>query len=147
MCKLNSSSWWAKNVLCAVLARFVCTVVQTAHIHSKIQISRIQMLCQLALFCFPFCFWRFSYISWLLAMYTLDKADWYAVESPKKWASNQTNEFILFPFLLFMANKTNSFVQFLEESMAHPNCFLFYLTFSKTTIHFYWFYTYYKHIH
>ena len=48
MCKLNSSSWWAKNVLCAVLARFVCTVVYTAHIHSKIEMSRIKMLCQSA---------------------------------------------------------------------------------------------------
>ena len=42
------------------------------------------------------------------------KADWRAVDSPKK----RTNEFVLFAFLLFTANKTNSFVRFLEESTA-----------------------------
>ena len=42
------------------------------------------------------------------------KTDWRAVDSPKK----QTNEFVLFVFLLFMANKTNSFVRFLGESTA-----------------------------
>jgi hypothetical protein len=40
------------------------------------------------------------------------------------------NEFVSFAFLLFTANKTNSFVRFLGESMARPNCFWFYLTFS-----------------
>ena len=44
--------------------------------------------------------------------------------SPKKW----TNEFVLFAFLLFTANKTNSFVRFLGKSTARPNCFWFYLT-------------------
>ena len=44
------------------------------------------------------------------------KADWRTVDSPKK----QMNEFVLFDFLLFMANKTNLFVRF---------CFRFYLTF------------------
>ena len=53
------------------------------------------------------------------------KADWRAVDSPKK----RTNEFFLFAFLLFTANKTNSFVHFLGESTARPNCFRFYLTF------------------
>ena len=55
------------------------------------------------------------------------KADWRAVDSPKK----RTNEFVLFAFLLFTANKTNSFVCFLAESMARPNCFRFYLTFTS----------------
>ena len=40
------------------------------------------------------------------------------------------NKFILFAFLLFPANKTNSFVRFLGESTARY-CFRFYLTFSK----------------
>ena len=40
--------------------------------------------------------------------------DWRAVDSPKK----ESNEFVLFVFLLFMANKTNSFVRFLGESTA-----------------------------
>ena len=52
--------------------------------------------------------------------------DWRAVDSPKK----ESNEFVLFVFLLFMANKTNSFVRFLGESMARPNCFWFYMTFN-----------------
>ena len=34
------------------------------------------------------------------------KADWHAVDSPKK----RPNEFTLFAFLLLTANKTNSFV-------------------------------------
>ena len=49
------------------------------------------------------------------------KADWRAVDSPKK----QMNEFGLFAFLLFMVNKTNLLVHFLGESMARPNCFCF----------------------
>jgi hypothetical protein len=53
------------------------------------------------------------------------KADWPAIDSPKQ----QMNEFVLFDFLLFMANKTNSFVLFLGESTARQNCFRFYLTF------------------
>ena len=54
------------------------------------------------------------------------KADWRALDSSKK----QTNEFDLFAFLLFTANKTNSSVHFMGESTARPNCFRFYLTFS-----------------
>ena len=50
------------------------------------------------------------------------KADWRAVDSP--------NEFVLFAFLLFTANKTNSFFCFLGESMVRQSCFRFYLTFS-----------------
>ena len=42
------------------------------------------------------------------------KADWHAVDSPKK----QMNEFVLFAFLLFTANKTNSLIWSLGESMA-----------------------------
>ena len=55
------------------------------------------------------------------------KADWRAVDSHKK----QTNEFVLFAFLLFTANKTNSFICLFGESTSRPNCFRFYLTFSK----------------
>ena len=40
------------------------------------------------------------------------KADLRAVGSPKKW----TNEFVLFAFLLFTANKTNSFIHFFSSS-------------------------------
>ena len=50
------------------------------------------------------------------------KAHWRAVDSPKK----RTNEFVLFAFLLFTANKTNLFVRFLGESTVRPNCFRFY---------------------
>ena len=39
------------------------------------------------------------------------KADWHAVDSPKKLM----NKFVLFAFLLFMVNKTNLFVRFLEN--------------------------------
>ena len=49
------------------------------------------------------------------------KADWRAVDSPKK----RTNEFVLFAFLLFTANKTNSFVRFLGESMTRQSAFGF----------------------
>ena len=52
------------------------------------------------------------------------KGDWWAVDSPKK----QTNGFVLFVFLLFTANKTNS-VHFLGESTMRQSCFWFYLTF------------------
>ena len=49
------------------------------------------------------------------------KADWCAVDSPKK----QTNEFVLFAVKSKKANKTNSFVHFLWESMAHQSAFGF----------------------
>ena len=45
----------------------------------------------------------------------ISKADWWAIDSPKK----QTDEFVLFAFLLFMANKSNSSICFLGESAAH----------------------------
>ena len=38
------------------------------------------------------------------------KADWRVVDSPKK----RTNRFVLLAFLLFTANKTNSYVCFLS---------------------------------
>ena len=50
------------------------------------------------------------------------KADWRALDSPKK----QMNEFVLFAYLLFTANKTNSFIPFFGESTVRPNCFLFF---------------------
>ena len=45
------------------------------------------------------------------------KADWRAIDSPKK----RTDEFVLFAFLLFTANKSNSYIQFLGESMARQS--------------------------
>ena len=48
--------------------------------------------------------------------------------SPKK----RTGEFVLFAFLLFTANKSNSSVHFLRESKARQSAFWFYLTFRKT---------------
>ena len=42
----------------------------------------------------------------------ISKADWCAIDSPKK----RTDEFVLFAFLPFTANKSNSSVRFLEES-------------------------------
>ena len=47
------------------------------------------------------------------------KAYWRAVDSPKK----QTNEFVLFAYLLLTEIKTNSFVRFWGESTGRPNCF------------------------
>ena len=49
----------------------------------------------------------------------ISKSDWRAINSPKK----QTGEFVLFAFLLFMANKSNSSVRFLGESMARQSAF------------------------
>ena len=56
----------------------------------------------------------------------ISKADWRAIDSPKK----QTDEFILFAFLLFTANKSNLSVHFLGESKASQFAYRFYLTFS-----------------
>ena len=58
----------------------------------------------------------------------ISKADWRAIDSPKK----RTDEFVLFAFLLFTANKSNSSVRFLGESTARQSAFRFYLTFSTT---------------
>ena len=44
--------------------------------------------------------------------------------SPKK----RMDKFVLFAFLLFMANKSNSSVYFLGESTARQSAFQFYLT-------------------
>jgi hypothetical protein len=62
--------------------------------------------------------------TWIMCISVLQlKADWRAVDSPKK--RNQRIRFVR--FLLFTANKTNSFIRFLGESTASPNCFQFYL--------------------
>ena len=58
------------------------------------------------------------------------KQDWRVVDSPKKW----TNEFVLFAFLLFTANKSNSFVRFFGECTASQSCSWFYLTFISEII-------------
>ena len=44
------------------------------------------------------------------------------------------DEFVSFAFLLFTANKSNSSVHFLGESMARQSAFQFYLTFSMGSI-------------
>ena len=59
------------------------------------------------------------------------KTDWCAINSPK----NQTDKFVLFAFLLFTANKSNSSVHFLGESTARQSAFRFYLTFNKMLLH------------
>ena len=47
------------------------------------------------------------------------KADWHAIDSPKK----RTDEFDLFGVKSKKANKTNSSVRFLGESMAPQSAF------------------------
>ena len=47
------------------------------------------------------------------------KADWRAIDSPKK----RTDEFVLFAFLLFTANKSNLSVRFLGESTVRQSAF------------------------
>ena len=49
----------------------------------------------------------------------ISKADWRAIDSPKK----RRHEFVLFVFLLFKANKSNSSVLWLGESTAHQSAF------------------------
>ena len=55
----------------------------------------------------------------LIKCQLISKADWRDIVSPRK----QTDEFVLFAFLLFTANKSNSSVRFLEESAARPSTF------------------------
>jgi hypothetical protein len=57
----------------------------------------------------------------------ISKANYGQLTSPKK----QTDEFVLFAFLLFTTNKSNSSVRFLGESMASQSAFWFYLTFNN----------------
>ena len=57
----------------------------------------------------------------------ISKADWRTIDSPKK----RTDEFVLFAFSLFTANKLNSSVRFLGESTARQSAFRFYLTYKK----------------
>ena len=71
--------------------------------------------------------------SWIMGIYTrhpkgqlILKAIYGLLTSPKKW----TDEFVLFAFLLFTANKSNSSVRFLGESTARQSAFWFYLTFN-----------------
>ena len=54
------------------------------------------------------------------------QADWRAIDSPKKGM----DKFVLFAFLLFTANKSNSSVRFLGESTVRQYAFRFNLTFS-----------------
>ena len=57
----------------------------------------------------------------------ISKAIYGLLTSPKK----RTDEFVLFAFLLFTANKSNSSVRFLGESTASQSAFRFYLTFRR----------------
>ena len=57
----------------------------------------------------------------------ISKAIYGLLTSPKK----RMDEFVLFVFLLFTANKSNSSVRFLGESTACQSAFRFYLTFRK----------------
>ena len=50
----------------------------------------------------------------------ISKADWRAIDSPKK----RTGEFVLFAFLFFTANKSNSSVRFFWRIYGSPICFL-----------------------
>ena len=59
----------------------------------------------------------------------ISKAIYGLLTSPKKW----TDEFVLFAFLLFKANKSNSSVCFLGESTARQSAFWFYLTFRSSS--------------
>ena len=54
----------------------------------------------------------------------ISKAIYGLVTSPKK----RTDEFVLFAFLLFTANKSNSSIRFLGESTTCQSAFWFYLT-------------------
>ena len=62
----------------------------------------------------------------LLKGQLISKAIYGLLTSPK----TQTDEFVLFPFLLFTVNKSNSSVLFLGESMAGQSAFRFFLTFN-----------------
>ena len=57
---------------------------------------------------------------------SISKTIYGLLTSPKK----RTDEFVLFAFLLFTANKSNLSVRFLGESTAHRPAFWFHLTFS-----------------
>ena len=57
----------------------------------------------------------------------ISKAIYGLLTSPKKW----TDKFVLFAFLLFTANKSNSSVRFLGEFKARQSAFWFYLTFTE----------------
>jgi hypothetical protein len=57
----------------------------------------------------------------------ISKAIYGLLTSPKK----RTDEFDLFAFLLFMANKSNLSVCFLGESTDRQSAFWFYLTFTE----------------
>ena len=60
----------------------------------------------------------------------ISKAIYGLLTSPKK----RTDEFVLFAFLLFTANKSNSSVRFLGESMERQSAFRFNLTFTMDKV-------------
>ena len=62
----------------------------------------------------------------------ISKADWRAIDSPKKG----TDEFVVFAFLLFTVNKSNSSIHFLGESTAGQSAFWFYLSFRQRFCYF-----------
>ena len=68
----------------------------------------------------------------------ISKADWHAIDSPKK----QTDEFVLFVFLLFTTNKSNVSVRFWEnlpkneqKKVPHVPAVLFNTYSFKMTLH------------
>ena len=78
-----------------------------------------------------------QYVKTVITLFSLDpilikgqlisKAIYGLLTSPKK----QMDEFVLFAFLLFLANKSNSSVRFLGESKARQSAFRFYSNFNS----------------
>ena len=69
---------------------------------------------------YPDCWDRsYSTLTHLTKGQLILKADWRAIDSPKK----RTDEFVLFAFLLFTVNKKKSSVCILEESTARQSAF------------------------
>ena len=60
----------------------------------------------------------------------IPKAIYGLLTSSKK----RMDKFVLFAFLLFMANKSNSSVHFLRECTAHQSAYWLYLTFTNLTV-------------
>ena len=100
-CCLNSGSGFKKNLLYFLHHR--CGILYSSN----------KFRCRIATF-----HSRISAVAWLKGQ-LISKAIYGPLTSPKK----QTDEFVLFAFLLFRANKSNSSVRFLVESTTRQSAF------------------------
>ena len=114
---VNLHPWkWFEGARKVVLQTWIFSGCRTTFLPPSISLLRVQIR-------------RLTFFLMIVKGQIKPKADWHAVEAPKKQTNKQTNELICFVCFFAFLCKQNKFVRFLGESTKSSSCFWFYLTF------------------